>query len=167
MPRRALCACTKCAPWLGVPTAIWIRAVRTPWVRSDNAVTAQWGLLEHYEDTVGTKRGFTWSPREHCCRRWRLHGDSTECMETSLRLPRPHGASTAFALRLNRIICHLFHCTLKETTQSCRRDHCDPMALPLSPSAFAGRWHSNHSSQLRFKKEKMAHKPFLWACSTN
>ena len=164
MPRRALCACTKCAPWLGVPTAIWIRAVRTPWVRSGNAVTAQWGLLECYEDTVGTQRGLTWSPRERCCRTWLLHGDPTECMETSLRLPPPHGASTAFALRLNRIAFVPLH------------PHGDHIELPrrslrshgaTTESAFAGRWHSDHSSQLRFKKEKMAHKPFLWACSTN
>ena len=64
MPRRALCACTKCALWLGVPTAIWMSAVWTPWVRSGNAVTAQWGLLGCHEDAVRTQWGRIWSPQE-------------------------------------------------------------------------------------------------------
>ena len=55
MPRRALCACTKCAPWLGVPTAIWMSAVWTQWVRSGDAVTAHWGLLGRHEDAVRTQ----------------------------------------------------------------------------------------------------------------
>ena len=62
MPRRALCACTKCAPWLGVPTAIWMSAVWTQWVRSGNAVTAQWGLLGRHEDAVRMQWGRIWSP---------------------------------------------------------------------------------------------------------
>ena len=128
----------KCAPWLGVPTAIWMSAVGTPRVRSGNAVTAQWGLLERHEDAVCTQRGRTWSPQERRCRRWRLHGDLTECMETSLRLYRVPTA------RLRRLHCayieyHLFLCAPTETTQSCRGDHCDAMALPRSPSAFTGR----------------------------
>ena len=64
MPRRALCACTKCAPWLGVPTAIWLSAVWTQWVRSGNAVTAQWGLLGRHDDAVRTQWGRIWSPQE-------------------------------------------------------------------------------------------------------
>ena len=64
MPRRVLCACTKCAPWLGVPTAIWMSAVWTQWVRSGNAVTAQWGLLGRHEDAVRTQWGRIWSPQE-------------------------------------------------------------------------------------------------------
>ena len=58
------CACTKCAPWLGVPTAIWMSALWTQWVRSGNAVTAQWGLLGRHEDAVGTQWGRIWSPLE-------------------------------------------------------------------------------------------------------
>ena len=67
MPWHAFCACTKCAPWLGVPTAFWMSAMGTPWFRSGNVVTAQWGLLERHEDTVCTQRGRTWSPQEHRC----------------------------------------------------------------------------------------------------
>ena len=55
-------ACTKCAPWLGFHTAISMSAVGTPWVRNYNPVTAQWGLLERYEDAVRTKRGRIRSP---------------------------------------------------------------------------------------------------------
>ena len=57
-------ACTKCAPWLGVPTAIWMSAVWTPWVRIGNAVTAQWGILGRHEDAVRTQWGRIWSPQE-------------------------------------------------------------------------------------------------------
>ena len=60
-------------------------------------------------------------------------------METSLRL------------------YHLFHGPLTETTQSCHGDHRDPVALPRSPSVFAGRLHGADTaitvhSQLRFTK---------------
>ena len=88
MPRCALWACTKCVPWLGVSTAIWISAVRTPWIRSGNAVTALWGFLERYEDAVRTQLGRIWPEQERRCSRWRLHGDPTECMETLMRLYR-------------------------------------------------------------------------------
>ena len=71
-----------------VPTVIWMSAMRTPWVRSGNAVTAQWGLLERRKDALHTQRGCIWSPQERRCRQWRLHGDPTECMETSLHLYR-------------------------------------------------------------------------------
>ena len=64
MPRRALCACTKCAPWLGVPTAIWMSAVWMQWVRSGNAVTAEWGLLGRHDDAVRTQWRRIWSPQE-------------------------------------------------------------------------------------------------------
>ena len=137
MPQRAFCACTKCTPWLRGPTAIWMSAVGTLWFRSGNAVTLQWGLLERHEDAACMQRGRTWSPQERRCRWWRLHGDLTECMETSLHLYR------VLTARLRRLHCayieyHLFHCTLTETTQRCRGDRRDPMALPRSPSAFAG-----------------------------
>ena len=39
-------------------------AVWTQWVRSGNAVTAQWGLLGRHEDAVGTPWGRIWSPQE-------------------------------------------------------------------------------------------------------
>ena len=138
MPRRAFCVCTKCVPWLCIPTAIWMRAVVTPWFLSGNAVTAQWGLLERHEDAVCMQRGLTWSPQERHCRRWHLHGDLTDFMETSLCLYR------VLTARLRHLHCgyieyHLFHCALTETTQSCRGDHRDHMALSQSPSAFAGR----------------------------
>ena len=71
---RAFWACTKCAPWLVVPTAIWMSVVETPWVCSGNAVTTHWGLLKRHEDAVRTQRGRIWSPQERRCRRWRLHG---------------------------------------------------------------------------------------------
>ena len=47
----------------GVPTAIRMSAVWTQWVRSGNAVTAQWGLLGRHEDAVRTQRGRIWSPQ--------------------------------------------------------------------------------------------------------
>ena len=174
MPRRAFCACTKCAPWLGVPTAFWMSAMGTPWVRSGKAVTAQWGLLERHEDAVCMQRGRTWSPQERRCRRWRLHGDLAECMETSLHLYR------ILMERLRHLHCayteyHLFHCALTETTHSCRGDHRDPMVLARSPSVFAGHMqgvcmaHAQRSQcVVNYDLQKrMAHKPLLWTCSTS
>ena len=80
-------------------TAIWLSAVGTPWVRSGDAVTAHWGLLERHEDAVGTQRGRIWLPQERRCRRWRLHWDPTECIETSLCLYR------VLTARLRRLHC--------------------------------------------------------------
>ena len=157
MLRRVFCACIKYAPWLGVPTAIRMSVVGTPWVRSGNAVIAQWGLLERHDDAVRTQRERTWSPQECRCRRRRLHGDLLECMEMSLRL------YCVLTVRLRCLHCayieyRFFHCALMATTQSCHSDHCDPMALPRSPSAFAGHLHGPDTAttvrcQLRFTKE--------------
>ena len=129
MPRRALWACTKCAPWLGVPTAIWMRALGTPWCRSNGAVATQWGLPERHGNAVCAQWGRTWSPQERRWRRWRLHGDLTESMETSLRLRR---VLTARPRRLHCVYIedYSFYCVLTETLQSCHGDHCVPTALP-------------------------------------
>ena len=157
MPRHAFCACTKYAPWLSIPMAFWMSTMGTPWFRSGNVVTAQWGLLERHEDTVCTQRGRTWSPQEHRCRRWRLHCDLTECIETSLHLYLVLTAHLR-CLHCAYIEYHLFHFALTETPQICRGDHRDPMVLPRSPWAFAGRLHGADRaitvhSQLRFTKE--------------
>ena len=117
--------CKKCAPWLGVPTAIWMSAVRTPWVCNGNAVTAQWGLLECHEGRI-------WSPQERRCRLWRLHGDPTECMETS----------QCYSLRVNGV------CTAQKLN----------FIYSIAPSR---RCRSDHSSQLRFTKENGTQATFM------
>ena len=65
---------------------------------------------------------------------WRPHGVYGN---VTASLTRPHGASTAFAMRLHRISFIPLHLT--EITRSCHGDHCAPIALPRSPSTFAGR----------------------------
>ena len=150
-------------------SVFWMHAVRMPWVRNGNAVTAQFGLLEGHEDALRTQRGRIWWPQERRCSRWRLHGDLTECMETSLRLYR------VLTAHLRRLHCaktefYIFHCVSQETTQSCCGDHRDTMAPPRSPSAFAGRLHcaDTASTVVSYDLHKrMAHKPLLWTCSTN
>ena len=134
---RAFWSCTKCAPWLGGPTAIWMSAVGTPWVRSGNAVTAHWGILKRHEDAVHTQRGPIWSPQERRCRRWRLHGGTASSR-------RVYGVFTAPKPNMIYPIA------------SSRRPHraaAAIIAIHVATTesfgvwkAFAGRWHSDHSA---------------------
>ena len=83
MPRRALWACSKYAPWLGVLTC------------------AQWDLLQRRRSAVTAHRRRTWSRRERCSRRRRSHGVHG-CADASL--PRPHGVSTVLVPRLHWVL---------------------------------------------------------------
>ena len=116
-------------------------AVRTQRQRRKSAVKSPWAPRGRRVHAAGT-------PQERRSWRWRLRGDLTESMEMS---PRPHGASTAFALRLHRIA--FIPLRLTEITQSCHGNHCAPWRshgvlrrLQGVCRAFAGRWNSDQSA---------------------
>ena len=168
MPRRSFCACTKYAPWLGVPTAIWMSAVRTPWVRSGNAVTAQWGLLERHEDAVRTQRGRIYDRHKNAtvC--------SGVCTETPRSVWRRHCVSTASSRRVYGV-CTAPKPNIIYSIAPSRRTHRAAAAIIAIPwrhhgvlrrlqgvcRAFARRWHSDHSSQLRLTKENGTQATFM------
>ena len=138
-------------------------AVRTQRQRRKSAVKSPWAPRGRRVHAAGT-------PHERRSWRWRLRGDLTESMEMS---PRPHGASTAFALRLHRIA--FIPLRLTEITQSCHGNHCAPMALTRSPSAFAGCL-QGVCRALKQRPEcvvnyhlqnRMSYKLLLWKCCTN
>ena len=116
-------------------------AVGSQQQRSDSVVRSPRAPRGHRVHAAGTHMIATRTPLYAMGFVRRPHGVYGDVTAT---LPCPHGASTAFALRLPEY--HWFHCALTETTKSCHGDHCAYMALPRSPSTFAKRRHSGHSA---------------------
>ena len=128
MPRRALWACSKYVPWLGVLTC-------AQWEHHRVAVAAQWYLLQRRRSAVTAHRRRTWSRRERCSRRRRSHGVHG-CADTSLL--RPHGVSTVLVPRLHWVLLFPLrsHRNYEElprhwTIALPRRSHCVHRRLPL------------------------------------